>query len=457
MKTTVKIFLMFFVSANLMLTVGCNSGATDGLNVPDPGSGNGGGVIPGTADGVAGDNYFYVGVDKTVNNIAHVHASTGFSDPCSIINTTTTSTDMECIIEVPEASTYYSGLALKVNQPADMCRALVYRPYWYYNEEIGIGPTYVEVTRSKVVNASGDVTWGASIDCDIGDDGNAPVAAAGCAGHTELVAAIDNSNGTVAVNCRYNRANEDDKHNCCLGEYTYVLSTAESNDATLFNGTTSDLPTTVKWGGDPQNCIGGPGKGWPLVDADNFPVGLYSDNPNPDQPHKRDFKILETQEVIPLTAGRAWEVGRYSSNFFTPAVHTHSGYVSASTSSNPYYVTPIDDRSGSPVISGNASYMFECLDPSSEMKHRISVKVREWDSYIDYLLYISSTGTSGSPDRRGVAETPGDANCDGVSGPCNDFHDADDFVLDAEELNAAAYDTTTPANRHQNFPYDVYK
>ena len=53
---------------------------------------------------------------------------------------------------------------------------------------------------------------------------------------------------------------------------------------------------------------------------------------------------------------------------------------------------------GVPWQIGNPAYILSCFDTGLELKHSISLYVREWNTLEEFLLYGSSSGASGDPD-----------------------------------------------------------
>ena len=461
MRTTLKFCSSFFVLSFILLSFGCNGAAVDGLGgfvppspAPAPTSGDSSApAVAGTSNSVSNDKTFYVGIDSNKTAIAHVHLSTGYSSTCVIPQSTTTSQNLDCFIEVPEGTLRFNGLKLKINQPSTMCNAIGYYPYWYYNEETGIGPTSVKITTTKTILASGDVTWATSTDCTVGNDGNPGVFDHGCTTQSEMIQNYSDTTGTVGISCVYDRSGIANRHNCCLGDYQKSLKVV-THDLGLLTTTSETTVTAENWGGDVSNCVGGAGHGWPEKDDNNYPIGAIYGNPDYSKPNYKEIDIGAPVAVTNINAALTYQTNLPAANYFHPTDHTHAGVVLPATSTAPFYVNPIDDRSGSPMISGEANYIVDCLDPGHEIKHRMTLHVREWNSYADFLVYVATLGATVNPDRGGF-ETIGGA-CDGVAGPCDDFHDPDAFLYFDANGGSGAYGTT-PATRVLNFPFDTYK
>ncbi len=405
-----KFTSFILLSASLALISGCGGGAAPA-----------GDVSSGSSSGVLVSSEFYVGVGNPTVIRSHVRTAGSFGTSCSL-PATSMSQDLVCYIDVPEGDLQFNGLTLSYNAPKNMCRYFTRRPYWFYNQEIGTGPTAIEI--NKTVNNLNVVS---AYTCSI--NGGAPGA---CTGFSE----IDIDSADSSVTCKYNLTNFG-KKNCCFGEYTFTKRTTNS-DTML---TTVDTEK-VKWGGDMKACTGGAGRtNWELFTSSGTPSGVI----------EYAYDGLKADYVITAPVKSANDGYNISvANFYTPALHSHDGYVNARVTTLPYFLDPVDDRSGTLISAANPAYTFECKDEAYETTNRISVYVREWDVYTNYLAYIATAGVTEVPDRPG--ETEG-VTCDGVGSDCNDRRDLDDFIV---EVLGGPYDTATTANRRQNFPEQSY-
>lgn len=398
-------------------------------------------VLPGTSNGLL-DNAtnFYVGVETSVDAIAHVHSSTGFGDACGVSSDTTANKDITCFVETPEGELYAKDLDLRFNvPPGGMCRYLRRSPYWFYNYEVGTGPSVILAQINKVYNASGDLTT-TTYACDI--DGNSVLTPAECVNPTEVTP--DLSPTAAAFKCVYD-GTPIGKPNCCFGSYSLNLTISEDKTASGSGITLTTTNTSAAWGGDYKACIGGAGKtNWEAYGKSGLPFDVLTYTEN----GVNDKQVISSS--LSLGIGSNIHAANYYGGSATyPVNHTHDGFVSATTSTAPYFIAPIDDRSGSAISSTQNSFEFQCLDEAFEVLHRIRVFVREWDTYPDYLAYVSSKGVTSVPDR-GLDPEPG-TNCNAIANVgflCNDERDADDFL----SLGlGGTYDTTAPVTKRSNY------
>lgn len=456
--------------------VNCNGAATDDIAdlIPPTGGGGGGGgggtggdTVYGTADD------FYIGIVSSTNPIAHVRTAGAFGTKCTIASDEPTSQDLVCIIDSPEGSLYYNGLEMSFNVPEDMCHYLDRTTYWFHNQQTGIGPGNVELYATTITDTNtvtSEVTTTYSYSCTTGNRIGTSVADPDCDSTSLKEMDIVADAGAFSTSrCIYDKSASGGK-NCCFGSYR---KRTQSFTAVSFDGVVSGTSTPVgspvttkqSWGGDYKNCIGGPGKtDWIHYAGDfNFPINRYDDTR---RGLLSSYKISSAQSTVkveePLSQSTV-----HIANFYNSVSHTHGPGVSGSASVLPYAINPIDDVTGSqynsvfPIVDdtgvtlsitgrGNDAYTFSCLDAAYEIKHRIRVYVREWDTYTDYLAYITTEGVTAAPDNKGVAPV---VNCEGLPGDCNDYVDIDDLVNTVGTYTA----TSSTTVRETYFPRIKYK
>ncbi len=410
-KLALKIIVVGLASSHFLGCTGGNASSSFGSSNASTGSS----VVPGSSNGVTDPNQLYVGVNSDINKIVHVHQLGQFSKPCSI-PFGSTKQDLTCIIDVPEGEIVHIGMSMKYNVPPDMCNYFERKPYWYYKNEVGVGPVSLTVTRTLTNGLFTSAT------CSV--DGS-PAAACNAPG---LEATIDPK--TLIPTCIYDRSKTGGV-NGCLG--SYVMAINETNTVTAPPSTTvSNFQQAAAWGGSISTVIGGPGsQGWPAGPG-GYPITQFvaalGGIPN------------QTYTMPPTLIGETLSIA----NYYKPLIHDHRGFVSATRSTLPYFIAPIDDLNGSALFTAQDSYEFSCVDAAQETIHRIRVYVREWNTRQDFNDYVASNGATEVPDRGGVEGV----SCNGLVGPCNDFIDSDDFLANLGGL----YDTTMANLRPLFFP-----
>lgn len=418
-----RLITIVLLIASAFISAGCSGGSAvaGGDNFPS--------VLPDDPTAGFDTSGLFIGVRNTTEISSHVRTVGSFGTSCAIAGDAA-STDLVCYVDVPEGDLYFQGVDLVYGAPAGMCRYLRRETYWYYNEEVGYGPS--SLTINVNLDAASNIT---SSSCTA--DGVGPVA---CTNANFPDLNFEIGDGDIVASCVYDRK-EQERENCCLGDYTLT-----KNVTTTPPGTTETSVTSEKWYESRdglKSCIGGGARlNWPTngFSRNGFPVPLIELAEN---------GISGTYEVKASLQSPNDGTQYSSANFYTTTVkHTHSSFGTVLTSNLPYFIDPITDRNGTLMTRGNDAYTFSCLDDAYEVLHRVRVYVREWDTYANYLAYIASNGVTSVPD------VPGDegVDCDGIVDQCNDAYDLDNFV----ELIGGTYFTVTPSQRVLNFPFHEY-
>jgi hypothetical protein len=390
----------------------------DGGDDGDDGNGGGGNNPPiGSID----NNDFWVRLYDSGKFPFHAHKSTGFSDECKIPFATSLSA-IDCNVEVNELDLYFNKIQFHYNVPTGMCDYLRITPYYFYNQEIGYGPSDV------VINVTYDST-NAVVTSDCVVDGTA--------GPCTLNNAVPNYRElnfdltTAGATCVYDRS-ASGGNNCCFGNYIMTQNVTRIPSTGPPNITTS-VRTDSKWGGNRIGCYGGHVRtsGWTLISYLGFPLSSLQ--------YVGGAQGLNNTTNLPplIDEPKGSDTMTVANYYSTSGLHNHvdigTGLISSSL---PYFIDPIDDRSGTLLSATSDAWTFDCLDKAYEVKNRIKLYIREWDVYSDYLTYISSAGVTVNPDRSGVE---GGGNCSGIGDLCNDFWDLDD-VPNYFNGNSGSYD-----------------
>lgn len=343
--------------------------------------------------GVIQEDTFYVRLFDEGKFPFYMSKMGDFKTKCSIASGTSAQS-LDCVLDINELDLYFHGISFQYNVPSGQCSYVQFNTYWYYNFEVGYGPS--SFIRYETKDEDGRLT---SSSCNI--DGNT---VANCIG-------VEATYADSGAKCKYDYSASGGP-NCCMGTYTLTTTT------TTPTGTTS-TSAALGWGGNIRECIGGAGKtDWSEYNKAGYPLGrLYF------TPIKG---INERYDVKPPIKSSNAESSFPIANMYTSSKHTHSGYIDVRSSSVPYIIDPIDDRSGTPLYSGVPAYTWSCLDRNYELINQIRVYVREWNTNNEFIKYGTSKGASGDPDVAGVEG----ANCDystSLSGFCNDHIDLDDI------------------------------
>lgn len=389
----------------------------------------------------AGD--LFVTVPDTIDYLNFTSLTSSHSSRCTFTSASVVN-DLTCVVEANELATFFGGIKLQMNVPANYCKYISTTPYWYYNHEVGYGPTAATISITK--DGSGTVT---SKSCSVGGSALQSCYSPSDSRFNDVT--FDTSDETNII-CNYDTSAVEDGQNCCFGKYdlTRIETTPDGSTTTVERG--------KSWGGNVRSCIGGAGRtDWETYNAAGYPVTLIEKM----EPNKARTKIITVKGPIESIAGYPSNIP--VANFFSGSIHTHSGfgtasgvtstataYLPARPSPLPYYVDPISDRSGTLITPGNPYYDFRCLDEAFEANFRIRVMVQEWDTVAALENYIT-TGVSSTVG----ADEPGTApaDCPGQAGEaCNQVQDADDLL----NANGGTWSNASPSLRGNYFPKHPY-
>ncbi|MEQ1876625.1 MAG: hypothetical protein ABL958_08260 [Bdellovibrionia bacterium] len=372
------------------------------------GGGSGGTPVPPPVGEVQTDG-MSIGIvtdPKDLSNIqfkSAIYKSTGFADPC-FIPSTLYSQDIVCYADFSELDLYFHGVSYHYNVPPKQCAYLAVSTSWAYNQEIGVGPT--SIVYSVTLDAAGAVTASTCTTEEPGAGNPGPTT--DCTNNPE----VEFNTADGSFTCRYDRS-ASGGNNCCFGDYTL------DQTVTRPTGSTRVVDLNRRWNGTLVPCM------TPLfpnswkTGVGGFPVTeiYYAD---------KGINDLFTIDA-PI---QIWNVGAnlMSATRYTPALHTHDGFYSARISTLPYAVDPIDDRNGTDLAAaglppGNLAYEFMCMDEAFEILNRIRVYSREWNTYSQFLTFLSTQGASGDPDIATAEPCEGV----GIGQDCNDIADWDDI------------------------------
>jgi hypothetical protein len=234
--------------------------------------------------GYSASNLF-VTVPDTIEFLTYTSLAASHPNRCTFTSSSIVN-DLTCVVETNELGSFFNGIKLQMNVPANRCKYISTYPYWYYNYEIGTGPSTVTVNVTK--NASGIVTGST---CSVDGSAFQSCAAPSDARFNDVTFDISDS---VNVQCRYDTSNLDSGMNCCLGKYD--LTRIETTP----DGSTTQVERGKSWGGSVQNCIGGAGKtNWEARNAAGYPVPLLEKMTN----NTARTKIIKVDGPIKSIAG----------------------------------------------------------------------------------------------------------------------------------------------------------
>ena len=313
--------------------------------------------------------------------------------PC-VINPTDPFTDIMCYLEADELDLYFNGLTLQYNMPSTLCTYSEVILPWYFKYPIGAGPGNSSVTTDttasppSVTDNSNSLNGTAFCAYDFSKwvENFTPAQLASPAlplppGAALLsVSLATSSSGALGPNC-------------CFGNYVQTT-------ATTAVPAVAPTVTESSWGGSLSNCIGGPA----VAASSATKVGGI---PIPSIAYVAGTGVNAVSTVAAPIA--SLKVGNMSvANYFTSTNYNNSATFPAAfnTAQNPTlpFQTPLASvTTGMGPISAvtPAFYEFQCLDTAKELKARIRVLVRSWDTAgfkgVSTGPYVSNYGWEPSP------------------------------------------------------------
>ena len=373
-----------------------------------------------SADQIPNSDFFYIAIKEawyTGEGFDPLDAlmyaqDEGIGTDCKIPVDAESTEDLYCIIDIMEGDLWFHKVVLEYNVPEGMCAYLGFETAWHFNYETGEGPDFVYEDET----GTGDNTKTKYVSCDkkpvpkkrtscttircttedaCTDSNHACHNRNGEAGtweeetyyecskeeNGETIDLIIKSGDTAEETCPYYTKDKEDKSiNCCTGDY----------DLHTLSGTEG---VKTKWGGNVQDCIGGFGRiQWAYHDNDGFPKRLITAT------EKAGLnQTYEIPELISVYDSRSTE--KISG---LPAIIA-AGYWSDMEKREPpwpaFFYSPVKkinskDRS----YTGNPYLTWSCLDRGYEVKHRIRLIIREWNTKEQFTRFKESKGGRGDPD-----------------------------------------------------------
>lgn len=269
------------------------------------------------------------------------NVSTGnFSSRCSISSSASgRAADLFCILEVEELDLYFNDLDLKVHVPSNMCSYLKESYYSFYGLEPGTGPERVE----HKVFADGRIE-------DVL--------------HTNF--------GVPQCSFDYSDLGGP---NCCTGTYVHTVRTQNED------GTFTSSEVEKAWQGSPAQCLSGPATLLSTRDGQGFPL-----------PPITYVEGTGLAKIVTIPAARDSRFGAnplrsnvFAANFYNPGDHKRG------------MPLPLQSHGNGPAPQD--TYTWECLNRNEDVRARIRIMIREWNSQIE---------ENGDPDLSGQDPVFGD-------------------------------------------------
>ena len=327
---------------------------------------------------------------------------------CKIPKEFESTEDIYCMIEVMELDLHFHKMILEFNAPSGMCAYLSYSPHWHYNKPTKKG--YPELTKEPALKychciiTAGDSKPSTKIcsapdDCEANDFSifdscsisDSPYECKNKAGDKSQYCV----NSMLCKNSLKELCNGDSNEDkCCYGDYTVDEG---------------DQETEGEWGSFTR-CIGGLGRtDWDAYDDEGKPIEISE---SAESGHITTYEIDSVYNKMDGTPN----------NFIT--ANYYEG-IEDKTNLPTFYKPEDNSVIGQPFLS------VACLDKAWEIKHRINIIIREWNTKAEFLKFKDSNGSRGDSDiagHEGVECDYYEQSANSVfNDPCGDIKDVDDI------------------------------
>ncbi len=413
--------------------------------------------VEGESDNIPDKEFFYIKISEAYYRGTHgfnlldyemYESTNGPGYDCKIpIDEESTTEDMYCMFEVLEGDLFFHELRFEYNAPPGMCDFVFFQTHWHYNQKSGYGPETVYKRKRykpdrqfcpirdfsglcsdgcKETRLSADVDLSErKVSCDKEDGEDYCLLDERNIGPDE-----DTCKETASEVCQYNNTHsKEEGENCCIGEYDLYTFDKKRSPKKSEEPESED----VSWGGDLRQCIGGLGRfawedgyspdGFPSILIENSKAGLRKTYQIP--------AIIEKLDAKYKTRSCDGGVHPKQRSFVTA---NHWIGIKDGTDRPKFYNS--DDKNNVPdkhiylKKPGYPYITFECKDQAYEVKHRIHLIIREWNSTEEFKDFKS--GGTGDPDVAGKAGDDCEYYEDGdyklEDGTCNDMMDVEDWT-----------------------------
>ncbi len=304
--------------------------------------------------GVVNDSEGFYVINRTSPNYTYVNhkGNTTMSEPCRAASGEL----INCYVEGQELDLFYNGVELQYNLPTTLCTYFRLRPYYYFSQAAGSGPSSAQLDTDSngVTGRDGDSSG------IIGDDGS------------------DSAYSSVA--CQYDYT--PDGPNCCGGRYTYTTR-SWNPDLGASGGYEAASVPNVSWGGTPANCLSGPAMKTQSKDTAGRPVNSLS--------YVGGTGVNSTYSGgAPIENGKGGNV--HVANYYDAASFA------AADSQLPNSLLGLTPTAFHRVDANGVAFVpqpfydFQCLDASEEFIAQILVQVRSWSRKSNFLDLVANPG-----------------------------------------------------------------
>ena len=398
-----------------------------------------------TASEIPNSQFFYVALKEAYYtgerfdplDVLMYAMDEGPGTDCKIPVDAESTEDLYCMMDIMEGDLWFHRIVLEYNVPEGMCDYLSRNVAWHFNQRVGQGPSTVyECT---------DHGSSSNLDSEGVPETETRYCLSACtrdyvrtgepgSRQTHNFSTCPSNERAEDVNdfCGDLDKSETSLSNCCLGEYELRSGSSESGSFEYGE------PTEAEWGGNLRECIGGLGRiSWDTFNDSGEPIALVE--------NALRAGVNETYEIPRLIevydgSGRRdipQSSRRLGMTFITASHFTDVEKKNFGTNRPEFYRALTDTELGRNLrgvaYEGSPFLTYTCLDKSFEVKHRIHLVIREWNTHEQFARFKESKGGRGDPDVVGTEGeackyyTAQDASIPNRETQCNDFLDVKDW------------------------------
>ena len=348
---------------------------------------------------------YYIGAGYDPLDALMYSMDEGPGTDCKIPVDQDSTEDLYCILDVVEGDLWFHNIVLEYNVPGGMCDYLGFDVPWHLNQKVGRGPARVYECTDFAVGSCETEQGGEDEEPTYSIETESRYCMGGCVAGTgcgEESYTADCGRGApqeeVEAFCDSLDLSDASLANCCMG--TYELISSSSSPAS--GGSSGGRET--EWGGNLEACIGGAGRlNWTARNNEGRPITLIENT------KEEGFK--DTYEMPALIDN----YDGYSENrpvrnpkrpnFITSNYWTDVEDKNSEVTRPKFYSSPVQANlptefllASDPAIIGYPYFTWSCFDKGMEIKHRIHLVVREWNTIEEFNNFKESTGSRGDPD-----------------------------------------------------------
>ena len=353
---------------------------------------------------------YYIGAGYDPLDALMYSMDEGPGTDCKIPVDQDSTEDLYCILDVVEGDLWFHNIVLEYNVPGGMCDYLGFDVPWHLNQRVGEGPARVYECTD----------FAPGCDPEPGQDGEDPTYSVETESRyclTECVSATCPDGTTTYISgCQGGGIGKTEVEefcddldlssanaglaNCCMGTYTLISSSSSDSSSGGSSTGSSSGGRETEWGGNLEACLGGTGRlNWPHRNNEGRPITLIENTKEDGFKNTYEMPaLIDNYDGYHTTIENPQEPNFITSNYWTDVEDKNSEVTRPA-----FYSSPTDAQLPAEFlnpynVTGYPYFTWSCYDKGLEIKHRIHLVVREWNTIEEFNNFKESTGSRGDPD-----------------------------------------------------------